>query len=173
MCMQRDLRGVSGFFKSEYRRLVSFARSMLREAGSIDAEDLVQDVMLALSRRLDVADQIEDLAAYVYGALRNRIIDIYRRRRETLSADLLDPLSDGRPQPAEISELSDLLQEIERAIDGLAPNLHVAFRLVELEGYTHREAAQILGVPLGTVLSWNREARRRLSRELDAFRTLL
>jgi RNA polymerase sigma-70 factor (ECF subfamily) len=79
----------------------------------------------------------------------------------------------------EESDASDLLvpdldalarsEDVQRALDALVPERRLAFLLVFLEGYTCREAAERLGIPLGTVLSRIHRARAELRRHLRSY----
>jgi RNA polymerase sigma-70 factor (ECF subfamily) len=157
-----------GFFQREYHRLTGYVRSLLAQSGEQDAEDIVQEVMVSLFRRVELTGPVEDLAAYVYGSLRNRIIDVYRRRKENLSYDENEYSSskDERFLPDEIFQHAELASEIQKAVDQLPPPLKSIFVMVEVEGLTHKQAAELLEIPLGTALTWNREARRRLRNQL-------
>ena len=61
--------------------MLAYVRGLVRDAADRDGEDVVQDVMLRLLEAPDPSRPIEDLAAYVYRALRNRVIDVIRGRR--------------------------------------------------------------------------------------------
>lgn len=162
----------SEFFRREYQRLVGYVRSLLHDSPEAEAEDLVQEAMYSLFRRIHITGPVEDLAAYVYGTLKNRIIDAYRARgrRESLfssfpiqedgeeNLQIHNSAHDDRFNPAILAEGAELRHRIEEEIETLPPPLRAAFRLVELEGLTHREMAEELGVPLGTALSWKHRA---------------
>jgi RNA polymerase sigma factor (sigma-70 family) len=80
------------FFRREGRRLVSFVRGKIEDSAELEAEDLVQDVFAALFERADPLAEVENLSAYVWRSLRNRVIDALRKRRPTVSLD--QPLGD-------------------------------------------------------------------------------
>lgn len=159
-----------GFFKSEYRRLVSYVYSLLDEAGDRDAEDVIQDVMVSLFQRLEITGPVEDIAAFIYRSVKNRIIDEYRKKKATVSEDNIFPLKDSRPTPDEIQENDELNRHLTDAIESLPPPMKSVFLLVEIDELTHREAAEELGMPLGTALSLNREAKKRLRHELQLYK---
>jgi len=159
-----------GFFKKEYRRLVSYVRSLIHEVGERDEEDIIQDVMLSLFNRIEITGPVEDLSAYVYSSLRNRIIDHYKKRREANVSDDRIPLVDLRETPDDSLEKAELHGILDRAIATLPPPMRSVFLLIEGEGLTHREAALELEIPIGTALTLNREAKRRLRHELKDYR---
>ena len=101
---------------SERERWISYVRRLIDDAAERDGEDIVQDVIVNLFDKADITSPIENLTAYVYRALRNRIIDYLRKKRESVSLDgrwldeealgLYDVLPD--PQAGDIDETSRL-----------------------------------------------------------------
>src|SRR5512136_1838177 len=69
------------FLKKERSRLVRYVRSLIDDAADREGEDIVQDVVLGLFEKADISAPVENLAAYVYQSLRNRVIDAMRRRK--------------------------------------------------------------------------------------------
>ncbi len=70
-------------YNTERGRLLAFIRS--RVPGNEDAEDLLQDVFVQAVKNLSVTEPIDNLMAWLYTVARNRIVDLYRRRRPTVS----------------------------------------------------------------------------------------
>jgi RNA polymerase sigma-70 factor, ECF subfamily len=142
-------------------RLRRFARSL---AGNMsDADDLVQ---IAIERALARADQLRDgapLAGWMFGILRHAWIDEARARTrrnrvfapEELGAQVADPNS----AHAEVLP-------VQQAMGRLPDEQREVVSLVLIEGLSYREAADIVGVPVGTVTS-------RLARGREALQTLL
>lgn len=157
------------FFAKEYRKLASFVRSYIQEVGERDEEDIIQDVMLSLLNRMEIAGPVEDLSAFIYGSLRNRIIDYYRKKNPIPVSDESVQLLDGRENPEDRAQSDEFQLELERSLESLPPPMRTVFVLVEMEGLTHREVAEQLEIPLGTALTLNREAKRRLRQELKYF----
>lgn len=77
---------VFSFVKGERQKLVNYVRSLVRDTADMDAEDVVQDVLLRILERTDMTTP-ENLAAYIYRSLRNRVIDNMRTRKPTMSLD--------------------------------------------------------------------------------------
>ncbi len=150
--------------------MVSYVRSRFAEAGAMDAEDLVQDVMVSIFQRLDLSVPVEEMAGYVYRSLKNRVLDAYRRRKEEVGIGEREFEDEHSVSPPELLEEFEFLNFLDRSLDTLPPPMRAVFQLVELEGRTHKEAAEILEIPVGTALTWNREARRRLKEELKIFK---
>ena len=151
------------FWTVERDRLVRYVRGLIGDAADRDGEDVVQDVLEGILRQLDVNRSIEDLEAYVYRALRNRVIDLFRKRRDMTSIDA--PLDDD----AELS-LSSLLSDTSASAFDEMYSTEVRYRIVEavealrddekavvieteLNERTFKELAEEWGVPLGTLLS--------------------
>lgn len=110
--------------------------------GEQDAEDLVQETLVAIHRKRATYDSSLPFTAWLHGIARYRLIDFLRReyRRASLPAD--DML-----EPAEGSAVDAILAEIDVAslLARLAPKQAEAIRMTRLEGRSVREAAQISG----------------------------
>ena len=78
---------IADFLTSERSRLVGYVRKMISDVAERDGEDIVQDVALNLFSRSDLSIPIENLSAYVYQAVRNRVVDYLRRRKNLVSLD--------------------------------------------------------------------------------------
>lgn len=66
-------------FTRERARFLRFVRRQVNELSSADAEDLLSDVTYKLLSRADVVDQVENLTAYIYRSVANRVVDQRRR----------------------------------------------------------------------------------------------
>ena len=73
---------ISRFFKDEYSRMNSYVKQRIDDMASRDSEDIIQDVMLGVFEAADVSGPVENLAAYIYSSLRNRIVDILRKKEK-------------------------------------------------------------------------------------------
>ncbi len=143
-------------------RLRRFARSLAREPH--DADDLVQ---ITVERALGRADQFHGdshLAGWLFGILRNAWIDECRsrQRREPLHAP--EELADSVGDPAAGSQ-SELLC-VQDALFQLPEEQRLAVSLVLIEGFSYKEAAEIMNVPTGTLTS-------RLARGREALQKML
>jgi RNA polymerase sigma-70 factor (ECF subfamily) len=139
-----------------------YARALTRNADR--ADDLVQDCLERALRKRGLFQPTGPLQAWLYRILLN----VYRnglrqtrRRGDHVSIDalLIEP-SVAAPQPGRIA-----LAEMSRAIDQLPHEQREALLLVVLEGVTYEEAANILEIPAGTLMS-------RLSRARTALRQM-
>jgi RNA polymerase sigma-70 factor, ECF subfamily len=119
------------------------------------AEDVAQETFLRLYQRLPTFSGRSKLSTWVFRVARNAGIDALRSRRR--HDRLLEALPPPPPAPA-----PDARAEAWAAVASLSPKLREALLLVELFGFSYREAAEVLRVPDGTVKSRVFQARRRL-----------
>ncbi len=126
-----------------------------------DAEDVVQDTLRSAWASRDLYEPSRSERAWLLGILRRRAADHWRRHGRTpptLGADVAAVVAPPGPQPL-ADELSSRMQ---LALGTLTPELRETLLLVVVGELTHQEAADLLGVPLGTVLSRVSRARARL-----------
>lgn len=154
----------SEFFQKEYFRLVRYVRRLIDDAGDRDAEDIVQDVMLSIFDKADVTIPIENLAAYVYRSLRNKVIDIFRKREEILS--LSDVIVDARSDTERVVERKELMDFVFRAIDSLPDVQRAVFIATEIEGWSFRELSEEWEIPIGTLLARKSRALQHIRKKL-------
>ena len=83
-------------FAREKTRFLRFAQQRLFDLDETDAEDIVSDVVFNLLRRADIIGEIENLTAYIYRSLANRIID--RRRGHVPTVRIDGPGKTKRPR---------------------------------------------------------------------------
>jgi len=183
MAAEQDQR-ISEAVAREEGRLRSFI--LRRVADAEDAEDILQDVFYELVEAYRLTKQIEQVGAWLFRVARNRITDLFRKRRpqalpeglrafeeegEPLSLEDLLPSPDGGPEEAYARLV--LLEELEAALDELPEEQRVAFVGHELEGRSFKELAAETGLSVNTLLSRKHYAvlhlRRRLQRIHDEF----
>jgi len=149
-------------------------RVALRLSGSAaDADDLVQETMLRAFRSWHQYQPGTNARAWLLTILRNQFINEYRRRRRHAQATeeiASDPhavflsVRDLDPTGAFFDRIVD--DRVLAAIDALPDEFREAVILVDSEGLSYEEAAQVLEVPIGTLKSRLFRARRRLQRQL-------
>ena len=141
-----------------------YARALTRDAET--ADDIVQDTLVRALRSEHLFHG-GDTRAWLYTILTN----LNRNRLRTLSRrPTLAPIKDsdavtGGPEAGG--------RDIARALDELAEDQRSALLLVVLEGLTYREAAEVQGVPIGTVMSRLARARSQIKAYLDGERPTL
>lgn len=148
-------------------RLRAFARSLSRSADV--ADDLVQQCCEKALRNLSSFQPGTRLDVWLFRILRNSWIDICRARRETVA---LDDLQDaGHELPGEdgrrVVEARLQLSAVERAMAALPQDQQDVLSAVCVAGLGYREAAEMLGIPQGTVMSRLSRARQALHQALN------
>jgi len=167
---RRDPEAVRALYR-EYGRLVYAVA--YRVLGRRDlAEDAVQQTFVNAWQAADRFDVTRDPASWLATIARRSAIDIYRREQRRPASDLADVATDD---PAVVSLPPDLgaveaVWQVRRAIDELAPDEAAVVRLQHLDGMTHMEIADELGIALGTVKSRSHRAHRRLATLLGHLR---
>lgn len=163
------------FIKNERQKLVFYVRSLLRETAEMDAEDIVHDVVAKILERADVTASLEHLAAYVYRALRNRVIDSVRTRRSNLSLDaeaeesgvrLIDLLADIGPGALQILQAREGEAELFEALTGLTEMERRVVIAHEFEGRPFKELSIEWDIPQNTLLSHKARAMKKLKEHL-------
>jgi RNA polymerase sigma factor (sigma-70 family) len=169
---------ISDAISRERSRLRNFIRSRVAEPG--DVEDILQDVFYELVEAYRMMRPIEQVTAWLFQVARNRIIDLFRRKkREALndhetvadeenSIQLLDllPSPDAGPEAAYARGV--LLDELEAALDELPDEQRQVFIAHEVMGYSFKEIAQQTGANLNTLLARKRYAVLHLRQRLQA-----
>ncbi len=155
--------------------LYGFAVSRLRDAQM--ARDVVQETCLKAFRAFDRFERGTDYKAWLFRILVNTILDAYRsaaRAAPVVSLDGADAVTqDASPalataalDPERAFLNKSLAAEIQMALRSLSPEWHAVIHLSVIEGYSYREIGDILGCPIGTVMSRLYRARRALQRRL-------
>ena len=140
-----------------------------------DAEDLVQETYARALRSAGQFAPGTNLKAWLFRILRNTFLSAYRRERASPIRGGLDTVTPSppeapppgwRPDDAELDRLRKIAAEdIERALMSLTDDARTVI-LLDLEGLTEVEAAQVLGCPVGTVKSRLWRARTALRQRL-------
>jgi RNA polymerase sigma factor (sigma-70 family) len=152
------------FLRQERQALVGYVRRRIDDAADHEAEDIVQDVAVHLFDRADPSIPIQNLAAYVYRALRNRIVDFYRRKRETVALDEA-ALASGRDPSYEI-ETGEMMDDVFAAMEALSVEERAVILATEMEGRTFKELAEEWDIPLGTLLARKSRALEKIRKQL-------
>jgi RNA polymerase sigma factor (sigma-70 family) len=168
---------VAETFTAYRERLIKFIRS--RVARLEDAEDILQDVFYQFSNADNLVKPIEQTAAWLYRAAKNKIIDHYKKKRnETLPAYydedendyVLDEIADivfGEEATPETKYLRSLIfDEIQTALLDLPEEQREVFEQTEFYNYSIKEIAEKTGVPVNTVLSRKHYAVKTLRKRL-------
>lgn len=146
--------------------MLRVARSLTRNRA--DAEDLVQDTMLRAYRAIERFDGRHP-RAWLLTILRNTHINRNRRRRPELLRDP-DTQLERAEQAPEVDEAMrpdrfvdlEFDHDVQAALASLPPAFGTVVELVDLDGLSYAEAAEVLGVPVGTIMSRLHRARRKM-----------
>jgi RNA polymerase sigma-70 factor, ECF subfamily len=161
--------------------LYSAALRMTRNRA--DAEDLVQETYLRAYRGFSGFQEGTNLKAWLYRILTNTYINSYRAKKRRPDETELDEVEDlylyhriggleaalaGRSAE---DELLDRFTEAEvkEAIEELPENFRMAVLLADVEGFSYKEIAEILDIPIGTVMSRLHRGRKALQKRLYEF----
>ena len=145
-------------------RLRSFIRKRVLDVS--DAEDVLQDVFYELISAYRMLKPAEQVTAWLYRVARNRITDLFRRRKtESLNepaGDEAGTLEDLLPSPDAGPEAlyarTVMLEALDEALDELPENQREVFVAHELMGRSFKELAEETGVSVNTLLSRKRYA---------------
>jgi len=166
-------------FIREKSRFLGFVRRRLFDLSEMDAEDILSEVTYNLLRRSDVIGEVENLSAYIYRSLANRVTDHQRQAIPTVAAlETADPdypsqpvlPPDTRPRPDQSLQQSELRDRLFTAIDQLGPQERAVWIATEIDGRTFRELADDWDEPIGTLLSRKSRATEKLRQMLSDYK---
>jgi RNA polymerase sigma-70 factor (ECF subfamily) len=161
--------------------LYTAALRMTRNAA--DAEDLVQETYLKAYRAFGSFEQGTNLKAWLYKILTNTFINAYRSRRRRPEQTEIEDVEDlylyrrlggleaataGRSAEEEVLDhFTDT--DVKEALESLPESFRMTVLLADVEGFSYREIADILDIPIGTVMSRLHRGRRALQKALFDF----
>jgi RNA polymerase sigma factor (sigma-70 family) len=177
MSLEQDQR-IADVVEREQSRLRNFIRRRVPDPR--DAEDILQDVFYELVEANRLLMPIDHVTGWLFRVARNRIVDLFRRKKpesfsdaaiagaddELLRLEELLPSPDAGPEA--LYARSVLLGELELAIDDLPEEQRDVFVGHELEGRSFKEMAAETGVSVNTLLSRKRYAVRHLRERLQS-----
>ena len=148
-----------------------------------DAEDLVQETYLKAYRGFDSFQEGTNLKAWLYRILTNTYINSYRAKKRRPEERDIDDVEDlylyhrlgglegaTSRRSAEEEVLDRFTEaEVKEAIESLPEQFRLAVLLGDVEGFSYKEIADILDVPIGTVMSRLHRGRKALQRRLYEF----
>jgi RNA polymerase sigma factor (sigma-70 family) len=177
MALEQDQR-ISEVLKREQSRLRNFIRR--RAPDQRDAEDILQDVFYKLVEANRLLMPIEHVTGWLFRVARNRLTDLFRKKRPESFSDIAVADEDGEllrledllPSPDAGPEAlyarNVLLDELELAVDELPEEQRAVFVAHELEGRSFKEMAAETGVSVNTLLARKRYAVLRLRERLQS-----
>lgn len=160
-------------------KLRAFLRTRLPDVAELD--DTLQDVFIALAKRLQAPEPLEDVAAWLFTVARRKVIDRYRKETpilvplaeeawdddEELHLELNQFFVNTDDSPEAMYERAVVWETLQDALEELPADQREVFIRNELEGETFESIATEKGVALGTLLSRKRYAVQHLRRRLQ------
>ena len=161
--------------------LYSAALRMTRSPS--DAEDLVQETYLKAYRAFGSFKEGTNLKAWLYRILTNTFINSYRARKRRPEQTDIDEVEDlylyrrlggleavnasRSPEEEVLEHFTDA--EVKGAVEALPEQFRMAVLLADVEGFSYKEIAEILDIPIGTVMSRLHRGRKALQKTLHDF----
>jgi RNA polymerase sigma factor (sigma-70 family) len=165
MAADRDRR-IADAVERQGRRLLNFIRKRVPDAA--EAEDILQDVFSELVEAYRMSEPIEQVGAWLFRVARNRITDLFRRRRPLALSEGEDRLPSAEEGPEVAYARRVMIEELEAALEELPPEQRDVFLAHEVEGHSFKELSAETGIPVNTLLSRKRYAVLHLRRRLRA-----
>ena len=162
-------------YRDNKKGLLNWATRATRSMA--DAEDLVQDAFAAALTNTETLVDVDDLAAWLFVSLRNRVRDFWRRREThrrigevTVSDEVIAGIAEiaeaAGLDPAEMAEDSELTDALTAAIEGLPEEQRSVIEAQVIDGFTFKEIAEMSGISPDTLAARKRYAIKRLADSL-------
>ena len=167
------------FFGKEYHSLKAYVNSKIKTNINRDAEDIIQDVALKLFSGADRYSPINNVAGFVYYAIKNKIIDVMRTSNKHV-------INHDNQNEAKLMAFAALLNteadntypeqmksELKTAILSLKPKYRDIVIAIDFENYTYKEIAFETGIPVGTLMSRRHRAISNLYKTLKTKKEII
>lgn len=160
--------------------LTPYKNKMFRYAYSIigsrfEAEDIVQEAMIKIWKKMDKFEEIDNKEAWVITIVRNLAIDKVRARKKKQTSDINDyfHISDKSPSPDIKLEQKDAVKKVSEIMNSLQDTQREIITLRDIEGYTYQEIADIMELKVDQVKVYLFRARKILREKLAPIRKML
>ena len=160
--------------KKEYEKLLRYTKYHLRKVTGIEAEDILHEVAFNVFSKVDFETSVENLVAYLYRSVKNKIIELIRKPKRVTSLNLpvetnifLESAKDEYENIGEETEKEELYKKLHSAIRQL-PNIYQSVIIETMfEGKTIKELSHEWNIPVGTLLSRKHRALAKLRNILE------
>ena len=155
------------FLERYSRKVLTVAARVL--GSTTDAQDVHQEVFVAIWRRWDTYDGQTEWGAYLYRTTVRKALELAKRSRSRRSLPVQSQLPASRQGPDSRLRAEELRERLAQSLAKLPRDQAMAFVLSRLEGLGAEEVAQILGCSPGALKVRLHRATRRLARELNDY----
>jgi RNA polymerase sigma-70 factor (ECF subfamily) len=150
---------------AEIPSLRRYARALLKD--SVAADDLVQDCLERALSRLHLFRPGTSMRTWLFTIMHNLHANAVRRQTRKPDSAPLDGVTENRAGAPQSQESSVALRDLSRALDELPAEQRTIVLLVGLEDFSYRQVAEMLDLPIGTVMSRLSRGRERLRRLME------
>lgn len=168
-CRKGDVRAFEAIYRRHSTAVYSLAYRMV--GNPADAQDMLQEIFLLAFNKLRTYQGQAALSTWLFRVATNRCLD-HIRSKARRNQSLTESLDGQKPPPSSVPRQSTAERlDLEQAIARLPDSYRAAFLLYDVEGFDHREVAQILGIAEGTSKSLVHKARLKIRDYLGHFRS--
>lgn len=152
-CARGEAFALEALYRRESKWLGGVAHRILRDRAL--AEEALHDAFLQIWQKAHTYDRnLGSARGWIYTVVRHRALGMARGLGREIAVDDIAALSDIRSAPVHTDDGRDNAADIDKCLEGLAPERRESILLAFLDGYSHEQISRALETPLGTVKSW-------------------